>query len=213
VVSAWNNDVSWIGNYTNNYVIYDKSHTLNNANTRIYRPKNVGYNIYDIFHFIITNYTALPEYVAFLEGNPFDHCRKETFDKLICNEKFTPIEDYAHIQESYAHKKDIDGGYMEINNSWYLISHAKTFGYDACRYPGDYNTLLHELFEDATPPEYVRFSPGGQYIVPKHNILYYTSSLYYKLISLVEYHRVPAEAHMIERMLYYIFINKWKEKR
>lgn len=140
VVSAWNNDISWVGNYTNNYLIYDKSHSLNVANSKVVQPKNVGYNTWDIADFIVNNYENLPDLIAFLEGNPFDHCKKETFDKLIYNECFIPIEDYSHVPESFAHKKSEDGGYTEINNSWYLSSHATTHGAET--YRGDRKSVV-----------------------------------------------------------------------
>ena len=212
VVSAYNNDVSWIGNYTKNYLIYDKSHTMNVANSKIIQPDNVGYNCWDICDFIARNYDCLPDLIAFLEGNPFDHCKKETFDKLIYNECFTSIEDYSHVPESYAHKKSEDGGYMEINNSWYVLSHTSTYGKEVQRFFTNYNDFLDEMFENPEHPIYIRFSPGAQYIVPKENILYYSKNFYEKLRSYVDYHRLPSEAFMIERMFYYIFNNEWEEK-
>ena len=211
VVSAWKNDINWIEDYTDNYLIYDKSHTLKKIGKTI-RVPNVGYNIYDECHFIINNYENLPEITAFLEGNPFDHCKKETFDKLIYRKEFTAIEDYSHIPESGWHKKSDDGGYMERNNSWYIRSHKKTHGPEVGRYLQSYNQFLDIMFEKPEHPRWIRFSPGGQYIVPRENILYYTINFYKKLISFVDYHRIPAEGHVIERVLYYIFTNKWKEK-
>ena len=213
VVSAYNNDLSWIKDYTDNYVIYDKSNSLE-KDRRVFKVKNVGYNIYDICHFILTYYHSLPELTAFLEGNPFDHCKKETFDKLIYREQFTSIEDYSHIKEEGWHKKSPDdGGYMELNNSWYIYSHRKTHGTETNRYFGSYNVFLDQMFEQPEWPTWVRFAPGGQYIVPKENILYYTPTFYHNLAGFVDYHRIPAEGHIIERALYYIFTNKWKERK
>ena len=212
VVSNYNNDVSWIGNYTKNYLIYDKSHTLNVANAKIIQPKNVGYNIWDIMDFIISNYSQLPNIIAFLEGNPFDHCNKKTFDKLIYNDFFTPIEDYSYVPDSLVHVKDSDGGYMEINNSWYIQSHINTHGKEVNRFFINYNDFLDEMFVVDAHPAWIRFSPGGQYIVKKDSILYYSKGFYEKIKSFVEYHQIPSEAHIVERSLYYIFTNKWKEK-
>jgi hypothetical protein len=212
VVSAWNNDVSWVGNYTKDYIIYDKSHTLNVSNTKIIQPKNVGYNIWDMGHFITENYDNLPELVAFLNGNPFDHCKKETFDKLIYNDFFTPLEDYSHVAESYAHKKAKDGGYMEINNSWYIQAHCNTYGQEVNKYFKNYNDFLDEMFINPEHPKWIRFAPGAQYLIPKENILYYSKNFYKKIMGFVDYHRIPSEGHIIERALYYIFTNRWQEK-
>lgn len=212
VVSQWNNDVSWVEEYTDDYIIYDKSNTLLEGD-KILKIQNVGYNIYDINHFIVNNYDNLPELIAFLEGNPFDHCKKETFDKLIYNEYFTPIEDYSHVSISHAHHKSEDGGYMEINDSWYIPAHIGTYGIEINKYLQFYNQFLYKVFENPEYLKWIRFSPGGQYIVPKENILFYSKKFYEKLMSYVDYHRIPSEAFIIERSLYYIFTNKWKEKK
>ena len=212
VISAWNNNISWVEEYTDNYIIYDKSHTLEETE-KIIRIPNVGYNCGDIMLFIIENYDNLPPLIAFLEGWPFDHCKKETFDKLIYNECFTSIEDYSHLAETYAHKKDADGGYIEINNSWYILSHIQTYGPEVNRYLRSYNQFLDMMFIAPKYPKYVRFAPGAQYIVPKENILYYSRKFYEKIMSLIDYHRIPSEGFIIERALFYIFTNKWHEKK
>jgi len=211
VVSNWNNDVSWVEKYTDNYIIYDKSDTLPEGD-KIIKIKNVGYNIYDILHFIVNNYDSLPELTAFLQGNPFDHCKKETFDKLIYNECFTPIEDYSHVPESNAHKKSVDGGYMEKNTSWYFGAHRQEHGSKVTKYLSSYTQLLNEIFESPEYPRWIRFAPGAQYIVPRKNILFYSKEFYKKLMGYVDYHRIPAEGFALERTMYYIFTNKWDEK-
>ncbi len=207
VVSAWNNDVSWIKDYTDRYIIYDKSHNLDTREYNILRTPNVGFNCHDICHFIVENYEFLPPLTAFLEGNPFDHCRRETFDKLIYNNYFTSIEDYSHVPESYAHKKAPDGGYMEINDSWYVIAHMSVHGKEVNRYFQNFNDFLDEMFINPNHPEWLRFCPGAQYIVPRDNILYYSKNFYKKIMKYVNYHRIPVEAFMVERMLYDIFTN------
>jgi hypothetical protein len=89
------------------------------------------------------------------------------------------------VPESYAHKKDVDGGYMEINNSWYVPAHISTYGKEVQKYFTNYNDLLDELFEKPEYPKWIRFSPGGQYIVPKENILFYSIDFYKKIITIV----------------------------
>ena len=70
---------------------------------------------------------------------------------------------------------------------------------------------LDEIFYNSKYPRYIRFAPGAQYIVPRENILFYSKNFYKKLMGYVDYHRIPAEGFAIERALYYIFINRWKE--
>lgn len=212
VVSQYLNNVSWIYDYTDNYVIYDKSNTMA-EDAHVIKLEDVGYNIYDYCHFIVNNYNSLPDVIAFLEGNPWDHISIQTFNKLIYSEAFTALEDYSSVPESYAHKKDEDGGYMEINNSWYIGSHIKTYGSRVNKFFDNYNQFLDEMFENPEHPEWIRFAPGGQYIVPKNNILYYSRDFYKKIMGFVDYCDLPSEAHIIERALYYIFTNKWKERK
>ena len=243
VVSSYMNDTAWIKYYTDNYVIYDKSNTLPPSD-KVIKVPNVGYNIHDIFHFIINNYNNLPELTAFLEGNPFDHCKKATFDKLIYNTEFTAIEDYSHLIEHEKdtfggtdafirigntwrgpdgdktelkyrpYKRDVDGGYMEINSSWYMFASFVKYGLKSNKFFGYFGEFLNEMFDVYRDdhPKWVRFAPGAQYIVPKTNILFYSKNFWKKLIGYVDYCKIPAEAYLIERALYYIFTNKWNER-
>jgi hypothetical protein len=205
VVSNWNNDVSWVKEFTDEYVIFDKSDTLSADEYNLIKLPNVGYNIYDILKYITDNYDNLPDLVAFLEGNPFDHCKRETFDKIIYNETLTPIEDYSHYAEYFAHKKDVDGGYMEINNSWYLDCKPPY----THKYFSSFDMFMLNCFTDYERVQWVRFAPGAQYIVPKENILHYSKAFYQKIMSFVDYDRLPVEAHLIERALYLIFMSKY----
>jgi len=188
---------------------------------KIKHQENVGYSGYDFCCFIIDNYDNLPDVCVFIKANVFNrivngrpepHCNKEKFDKLINNNVFTSLESYENIPESYAHIKDVDGGYMEINNSWYIQDHVATHGVEVVKYIHNYNNFMNEIFINYTPPEYVRFAPGGNYIVPKENILFYSKKFWKKLKLYQGYHQMPSEAHTIERALYYIFTNKWEER-
>lgn len=214
VVSEWNNDVSWIKEYTDDYLIYDKSNTLL-PDEHILKVPNVGYNIHDILDFITRNYDNLPELTAFLEGNPFDHCKKEVFDKLIYNEEFTPIEYYGNIPANGWEQRDENGGFMEINNSWYVPAHIIEHGKEVHKFfssHNSYNDFLGSVFDKPDFPDWIRFAPGGQYIVPKENILFYSKKFYENLKGYVNYHRIPCEGFILERALYYIFTNKFKER-
>ena len=244
VVSRYKNDVAWIKDYTDDFVIYDKSNTLPSC-SKVVKVPNVGYNIHDIFHFIINNYSCLPELTAFLEGNPFDHCKKETFDKLIYNTEFTSLEDYSYLTSEQIgegndgdafirignvwrsppgdktetryrpYKKDVDGGYMEINSSWYMHAHFETYGLQSTKFFGFFGEFLNETFDvhRIDHPKWIRFAPGAQYIVPKKNILFYSKDFYKKLLSYVSYYKKPAEAHLLERAMYSIFTNRWTERK
>lgn len=200
VVSQWNNDISWVKEYTNNYVIYDKSDTLE-PGANIIKCKNVGHNLFDIFHFIYTNYDNLPKLIAFVEGNPFDHCNKEKFDRIINNKFFTCLESYEKCQDYHAVIKCSDGGWMEINNSWYISDHPRK---EYSKF-STYNEALDYVFKDAYHPQFVKFSPGGMYIVERERLLYYSKSFWEQLMKLVSSHANQPEAYIFERMLWTIF--------
>jgi hypothetical protein len=77
------------------YVVYDKSKDI----------PNVGREAETYLRYIIENYNCLPEYVAFLQGHPFDHLKytkADFFDILTqyntgnCTEKFLPFNNILH---------------------------------------------------------------------------------------------------------------------
>jgi len=209
VISQWNNNIDWVKEYTEDYVVFDKSDTLDENDDHVIKMENLGYNIHDYLYFIVCYYHNLPNTMAFLEGNPWDHIRKETFDQLIYNTFFTPLEDYSHIPESYAHKKDIDGGYLERNDPWYLHLNDDRFSH---KYFDTFDEFMEMFFCDYQHIDWVRFSPGAQYIVPKENVLYYSREFWIKLMYLVNYSKLPMEAFLIERAFYSIFSCKYTER-
>jgi hypothetical protein len=211
VVTSYKTDFSWIDNYTSNYIIYDKSGELQETD-RIKHQVNVGYNIYDLCYFIIKHYDNLPDVCVFIKSNVFKHCNEDKFNILIQNNNFTPIESYEHLPVSEVHVKGADGGFMEINNSWYIQSHINSHGKEVNRFLRTYNQFLRKVFNNPVYPDWVRFAPGGNYIVPKENILFYSKEFYKRLMSYVDYHQIPSEAHIIERALYTIFTNQFQEK-
>ena len=54
-------------------------------------------------------------------------------------------------------------------------------------------------------PKYVRFPPGGNYIVPKDQILKYDKVFYENLHTFASHSRVSGEGQMIERAMYTIW--------
>ena len=204
---------SWIHKYTDNYPIYDRYHRFPESD-KIKWQKNVGQNIYDIFDFIITHYDNLPDNTIFCRAsflNPMENkkplsagnCRVETFEKLMNNTEFTPIEDHYHIPEGNGHLKGDDGGYTEINTSWYFDSHPG-------KYYKNLNTFLYYMYVDPIIPSYIRFAPGGNYIIPKANILRYSKKFYEYIREILSWDILVGEAHMIERCLYTIFTCNWE---
>ena len=94
VVCRFKEDISWIEQYTDQYIVYNKGEPIYDNPKVINHIPNFGNDtgIYPMF--IHDHYDNLPEVICFLQGNPFDHCRKEKFDKIIFNETYTPITNY-----------------------------------------------------------------------------------------------------------------------
>lgn len=201
VVNTYRNDLSWLPRRTSNYLVYDRSENPIYPPTidsnKIIRSPNIGYNIYDYCTYIIDHYDHLPERVMFTKGNVFPrHISEREFDRLANNTYFTPIEDYRMHQVSWPTSFfSSDGGFCEINNSWYLRHHST-------KYFHSYNDFITFCFKNPVIPRYLRFAPGANYIVPRENILKLPKVFYENLRTFVSHDQLPGEAHIIERSLF-----------
>lgn len=209
VISSYNHDLRWVGNFTDNYIIYDRSEKLeipdNIDPKKIIKSPNVGYNSFDYFTFIIDNYDNLPECTIFAKGWSFPrHVRKDYFTKIMNNKFFTPIEDWKmHKPKFPISFFSPEGGYCEINNSWYL-KHWKT------KYFKNYNDFLRFVYKDPVIPKYTRFAPGGDYIVPKENILKVPKIVYENLRLFMSHCQEPGETHIIERACHTLWTSNFE---
>jgi hypothetical protein len=222
---------TWIPKYTDNYFIYDRYHRFK-ENDKIKWQKNVGQNIYDIFDFIYNNYDNLPELAIFCRScifHPKDTgtprldangkkisngtCSEEFFQKIMNNKTFTEIHDFGIESPSKyfgqavpASKFDDDNyGFLEINNSWYFSHHRG-------RYFNNLNTFLQDIYVAPQITEYIRFSPGASYIIPKNNMLKFNKNFYERLREILSWDVIVGEGHMIERCLYTLFSSDWEIK-
>lgn len=175
-------DLGWINEYKPDRVIeYDKS------------SENKGSNIYDYMDYIISNYNNLPDIIVFAKGNMLErHISKEELDKVIHRKELTPLMTMTH--RTYMPVCYYDNGlYWERNDYWYVNEH-----------PSRNMEGLIDLL-GIRGKEYLGFSPGGCWIVPKENILKHPRKFYARLKTAVDYDPNPAEAHLIERSLYHIW--------
>lgn len=219
IVSRYNEDVSWLKNYSNKHLIYNKGDDdLDGYN--FIEVQNIGGNQHDICHYIHTNYDNLPATMAFVQGDPYDHCAKEKFDKLIKQNWFAPLEAYEHLKENRCHKKCkiVDWGYMEKNNSWFISAHNTHIaekGFNArCPYKS-FDDFMVSFFHNYKHIEWLRFAPGAQYLVEKERCLQYPKSFWKSLIDLFPQDELingGTEAHIIERSLWFIFNGVFKSR-
>lgn len=211
---------SWVHKLSDNYLIYDRYHRYPESD-KVKWQKNVGQNIYDIFDFVHTHYDNLPETTIFCRaaflfpkdtGTPRynekgeklsnGNCSEEYFLKVCNNKTFTELNDFSseHWRFNWsANRIGPDNSYLEINNSWY-------FGMSLPRkYYNNIDDFFRDFYVNPYKEDYIRFSPGGCYIIPKQNLLKYNMLFYEKMKEILGWESVIAEAHMIERALYIMF--------
>ena len=191
VISRYNHDYSWISDYSDDVVMYDRSDRVPHAPGSISVP-NIGSDWYDKFTFIIDNYDNLPDVALYSKANLFKYITKEEFDKLKDNKTFTPLLTQNH--KTYMPVCWYENGlYCERNDYWYLGSH-----------PAKYANEVVEMLgmKDKT---YNTFAPGSGYIVPKETILKKPKEFYERLRDYLSWTVYPGEAQIIERGIYGIW--------
>lgn len=211
VVSHYNNDIRWVPDFTDNYIIYDQSKQFENPKTidpqKIVHSKHTGHNLSDYFSFIVDHYDTLPDITIFGKGNMFPrHVRRDYFERVMNNEYFTPIED-PRMHNPIWPKGFFasDGGFCEINNSLYMRAPGHP-----TKYFDNYNEFLKFCFKNPILPRYVRFPPGAMFVLPKAHILKYPKIFYQNLNTLVSYDNFPGEAYIVERALYTIWTSSFE---
>lgn len=203
VVSNYGHDLSWLKDYNNPYVIYDRSDDPGKAASdaglggRVHAVSNVGYNLHDIFRYIIDTYDTLPPVVTFCKGNMFPrHISKEKFEELKDRQLFTPLFDHNEHRPSFPVSMfSSEGLWCEQNNGTIIINPAETS--IQSKYFSVYDDLLRFIFVNPVIPRYITFVPGANYVVPREYILKYSVNFYKNLLLFVSHCKLPTEAHLI----------------
>lgn len=215
IISNFNTDPHVYLDYCDNYHIYDQSTNqdvkklLANKYENISFVKNTGHNISDYFSYFYDHYSDLPNTMVLIKGNLIGrHIEKPFFDRVYDNKFYT----FLYSDRTYKNKKRIachlyDGGYLEINNSWYAYIKPH-------KYFTEYNQLLKFIFKDPVISDWILFSPGACYIVTNKQILNYPKEFWSNINFLISYTYFPGEAYFIERMLHIIYtgcyeLNEW----
>lgn len=191
VLSRYNHDISWLKDYTDDYILYDRS--VEPLKGSIIMP-NIGSDWYDKLSYIIDNYNNLPNTIILIKANLFKYISKEEFDEVRENQIFTPLLTKHHKTYIPTCFYSDDGMYNELNDLWYLGSHP-------CKHnPWELMKLLgiDESF-------YVKFAPGSNYIVTKEVIHKYPVDFYVKIRSYLDWDIYPGEAQIIERGIYNVW--------
>lgn len=202
VISRYQESVEWVKSLTDNYIIYNKGEELpSEYNQKI--VDNFGANQYDIARYIYDNYYNLPPLIAFLQGDPFDHCLPDRFNQLIYNESFTPI---------FGDKNYPSGEYSEGNNSWYIDQPWQSHK-PQCKFE-NFDEYAKHIFSNYIREEALIFPPGSQFIVEKERCMFYSRDFWKKIMDIIPTDlniNGGREVHIIERSLQLIFENKYRE--
>ena len=190
VIARYNHDASWIKEYTNDWVIYDRSEVPLDWDNVITVP-NIGTDWWDKLGWIIDNYEALPDVVLLSKCNIFKYITPEEFEDIRYNQTLTPILTKNHKTTPGVSYYSEDGLYNEINNLWYLGAH-----------PAKHDVGKLMAFLGIWGRDFVEFAPGSNYIVDKETILKHPKEDYEYLRSLLDWSVYPGEAQIIERGIY-----------
>ena len=206
VVSSYNNDVEWLPSIFGKHLVISKGDKSKVTGLNEVKAPNIGSNIYTYLMYIYENYENLHEKIFLIKGNVFPrHVDKEFFLNLI-----STVSDryFVGIEQSSKHNPKFpiafinsDGGYNEINNSWYSNQYPS-------RYFNSYDKLAKFLLKNYNRSPYIRFSPGANYFITKNCIYKYPKNLYYNLSILISHDSNPVEAHILERFIY----NMWSSE-
>ena len=192
VVSRWNQDVSWIGQYSPSMILYDRSDNPVPGSNIV---PNLGTDISDKLHFIITNYNNLPPVAVYTKANLWKYISQPEFDKVKNNQSFTPLLTMNHRTYDDATGKPVcyykDGIYWEINNMWYLNEH-----------PVKHDPIEIQKLLGIHGMEYVPFAPGSNYILTAEDIRRHPVEFYIKLYNYLQWAVYQAEAQIIERGMF-----------
>jgi hypothetical protein len=203
VISRFSENVEWIREITDNYIIYNKGEELDSSFHQKVVP-NFGGNQYDIFNYIVENYDNLPDLIAFVQGNPFDHCIKERFLDLIKNDYYTHL---------FGDSNYPDGEYTEENNNWYIGPVSRTKGITSSI--SSFDEYAEKTFKNYTHLNFLKFPPGSQILVEKERCLYYSKKFWNRLMGSINQEigmNGGVEAHIVERSIDLIFQNIYEEK-
>ena len=205
IVSRFNQDMNWVQEYAPSMILYDRSDFPIPGSIIV---PNLGTDISDKLHFIISNYNNLPPVAVYTKANLFKYITKEEFDQVKNNSFFTPLLTKNHKEikfdgtEEYKKRhgtdKDVsyyeNGIYWELNNMWYLNQHPVKH---------DPKEVMATCGIDKL--EYVPFAPGSNYILTRENILKHPIEFYIKLYNFLQWAVYPGESMIIERSMYTIW--------
>lgn len=237
IIARYNENIEWIKDYPlirDNAILYNKGPILENATYPVIDiPNNPIYTreADAILKYIVDNYYNLPEYLFFIQANPFDHCFNflDVFSDII---KHNIYKDYLPLTFGWLLEKNIP----PLNNilydtRQYILNHKIYMQYsDSNLYPLNYYDIgLEDILKDFKHYHklnhnqnilkflysklllhkkpyagYLKFNYGSMFGVKRENILSNTIDMYKTYLEFNSQHRT--HVFMLERMWYTIFL-------
>jgi hypothetical protein len=184
VVARYNEDVSFLNNYKDITIIYNKGKDDLNYNFNIIKLPNIGRESHTYLYHIINNYDNLADKIIFFQGKIDDH-NVLPLDEYFNNEKFTGKKTKHNIDFLKTRIKHF-GKYLDDLNSGSL-------------YPSKITPL--EWLEECGFNNIKNFELvwGANFSVLKSVILKKPKIFYENLIKYVDKHMNPEEGHYFER--------------
>jgi hypothetical protein len=200
IVARYNEDVTWVKDIQYKTIIYNKNGSSNitteivletnestdsqydypmeeddEINIFEYDLPNVGREGHTFFYHIVKNYDNLPEYLAFVQGNPFDHCPnfKNIVNDFDFKTEFLPL--------GVLHELTME--YESINEQ--VESFGKTIGFNIS-FP-------------------IYMTPGAQYIISRRLIKNRPLEFYEKILESLSHEIYPLSVLTVEKTLFQIY--------
>ena len=180
IIARYEEDVSWARKLAMPVVVYSKgkSATGLEGELPVVARKNVGRETETFLFYIVEQYEQLPDYVAFLQGDPFAHCKNvlHTLAGNVAPKQVVPL--------STNWKREMVGRY-----DW----------------PGFEECIRDLAGIIGVPPTVVSYATGAQYLVPRDAIMSRPKALYEQLLTRLSQSTHPHEAWAMERLWPYLF--------
>jgi hypothetical protein len=189
VVSRYKEPIEWLNGVDPRWEIklYNKGDSISRSCTEI---PNMGRESETYLRHIIENYDDLPEYICFIQANPFDHS-PDIIKELL---EFTSCEGFTMFKKN-GHSTCNDGP-TTVCNSAGAPHHTTINILDLCR----------EFELELPNKDQIEFSPGAQFFIDAKTIKKRNKEFYEKLILKVNHNVCPTEAYILERVWRYIFV-------
>lgn len=182
VVARYKENLNWTKLFSN-VIVYNKGSKLTGDYNEILL-KNVGREGHTYYKYIFDNYDNLPDYVIFLQGNPFDHS-----PNILHNLYYFTNNNNLNIDFEFLSEQII------------------TCNLSGCAYHRGLPLIevYEKLFNIRKTNMFFHFGSGAQFIVSKTQIHRRPRNFYQNIVEMLEKSIDPIEGYVIERFHKLIF--------